>query len=85
MAVVAGRDACRARRPTRHHADAAHVPLGRRHFLSPRQRGVELFGEQPRAQKVIAAVAAMAEWEREGRALGLAYSDALGAGRRGFT
>jgi isoquinoline 1-oxidoreductase beta subunit len=42
---------------------------------------LELLGDQPRAQKVIEAVAAMAEWERprDGRALGLAYTDAFGA------
>ncbi|MDF2618880.1 MAG: isoquinoline 1-oxidoreductase [Xanthobacteraceae bacterium] len=42
---------------------------------------LELLGGQPRAQKVIEAVARMAHWERprEGRALGLAYTDAFGA------
>ncbi len=42
---------------------------------------LELLSGQPRAQKVIEAVARMAHWERprEGRALGLAYTDAFGA------
>ncbi|TKT69823.1 molybdopterin cofactor-binding domain-containing protein [Aquamicrobium sp. LC103] len=42
---------------------------------------VELLAEAPRARKVIEAVAEMAEWnrEREGRALGLAYTDAFDA------
>lgn len=41
---------------------------------------LELLGGQPRARRVIEAVAAKAEWERprEGRALGLAYTDAFG-------
>jgi len=42
---------------------------------------LELLSDQPRAQRVIEAVAAMAEWDRtrDGRAVGLAYSDAFGA------
>ncbi|MGO7136061.1 xanthine dehydrogenase family protein molybdopterin-binding subunit [Rhizobium leguminosarum] len=42
---------------------------------------LELLSEQPRARKVIEAVAAMAEWDRprHGRALGIAYSDAFEA------
>ncbi|MCJ8142190.1 molybdopterin-dependent oxidoreductase [Ancylobacter sp. A5.8] len=42
---------------------------------------LELLSGQPRAQKVIEAVAALADWRRprEGRALGLAYTDAFGA------
>ncbi|MGO6998618.1 molybdopterin cofactor-binding domain-containing protein [Rhizobium leguminosarum] len=42
---------------------------------------LELLSEQPRARKVIEAVAAMAEWDRprDGRALGIAYSDAFEA------
>ncbi|MBY5396668.1 xanthine dehydrogenase family protein molybdopterin-binding subunit [Rhizobium leguminosarum] len=42
---------------------------------------LELLSEQPRARKVIEAVAAMAEWNRprNGRALGIAYSDAFEA------
>ncbi|TCK28142.1 isoquinoline 1-oxidoreductase beta subunit [Ancylobacter aquaticus] len=41
---------------------------------------LELLNGQPRAQKVIEAVAAMADWKRprEDRALGLAYTDAFG-------
>lgn len=42
---------------------------------------LELLAQVPRARKVIEAVAEMADWsrERDGRALGLAYSDAFGA------
>ncbi|WP_428029956.1 molybdopterin cofactor-binding domain-containing protein [Ancylobacter sp.] len=42
---------------------------------------LELLSGEPRAQKVIEAVAAMAQWQRprEGRALGIAYTDAFGA------
>ncbi|MDR6954639.1 isoquinoline 1-oxidoreductase beta subunit [Ancylobacter sp. 3268] len=42
---------------------------------------LQLLSGQPRAQKVIETVAALAEWPRprEGRALGLAYTDAFGA------
>jgi isoquinoline 1-oxidoreductase beta subunit len=42
---------------------------------------LELLSEQPRARKVIEAVATMAEWDRprDGRALGIAYSDAFEA------
>ncbi|MDX3924591.1 MAG: molybdopterin-dependent oxidoreductase [Shinella sp.] len=42
---------------------------------------LELLSGQPRAQRVIEAVAEMAEWDRprEGRALGLAYTDAFDA------
>src|SRR5258708_1019675 len=42
---------------------------------------LELLKDQPRARKVIETVAKMAEWDRkrDGRALGIAYSDAWGA------
>jgi isoquinoline 1-oxidoreductase beta subunit len=42
---------------------------------------LELLNDQPRARKVIETVAKMADWARgrDGRALGLAYSDAWGA------
>lgn len=42
---------------------------------------LELLKDQPRARRVIEAVARMAEWDRprDGRALGLAYSDAFGS------
>ena len=42
---------------------------------------LELLSDQPRARKVIETVARMAEWnrEREGRGIGLAYSDAFGS------
>lgn len=42
---------------------------------------LDLLSEQPRARRVIEAVATMAEWDRrrDDRALGLAYSDAFGA------
>lgn len=42
---------------------------------------LELLNGHPRAQKVIETVAGLAEWSRprEGRALGLAYTDAFGA------
>lgn len=41
---------------------------------------LQLLSDQPRARKVIEAVAQMADWPRprEGRALGLAYTDAFG-------
>ncbi|MBS9478469.1 xanthine dehydrogenase family protein molybdopterin-binding subunit [Ancylobacter radicis] len=49
--------------------------------VDPVSLRLELLSGQPRAQKVIEAVARMAEWERprEGRALGLAYTDAFEA------
>lgn len=42
---------------------------------------LELLKDQPRARKVIETVARMAEWDRarDGRGLGLAYSDAFGS------
>ncbi|MER8826248.1 molybdopterin-dependent oxidoreductase [Mesorhizobium sp. M0938] len=42
---------------------------------------LELLKDQPRARKVIETVAQMAEWDRQrdGRALGIAYSDAFGS------
>lgn len=42
---------------------------------------LELLKDQPRALKVIETVARMAEWDRprDGRGLGLAYSDAFGS------
>jgi isoquinoline 1-oxidoreductase beta subunit len=42
---------------------------------------LELLKDQPRARKVIETVAEMAEWgrQRDGRALGVAYSDAFGS------
>ena len=42
---------------------------------------LELLKDQPRARKTIETVAKMAEWDRkrDGRALGLAYSDAFDA------
>lgn len=42
---------------------------------------LELLKDQPRARRVVEAVAQMAEWDRprDGRALGLAYSDAFGS------
>ena len=42
---------------------------------------LELLKDQPRARKVIETVAQMADWKRkrDGRALGIAYSDAWGA------
>lgn len=47
----------------------------------PLQLRLELLPEQPRARKVIETVGRMAEWnrKRDGRALGLAYSDAFGS------
>ncbi|ALA16931.1 MULTISPECIES: xanthine dehydrogenase family protein molybdopterin-binding subunit [Chelatococcus] len=47
----------------------------------PVQLRLKLLPEQPRARNVIETVAAMAEWDRkrDGRALGLAYSDAFGS------
>ncbi|RMI16087.1 xanthine dehydrogenase family protein molybdopterin-binding subunit [Sinorhizobium meliloti] len=46
----------------------------------PVQLRLELLQDQPRARKVIETVAQIAEWnrQRDGRALGLAYSDAFG-------
>ncbi|PST21887.1 xanthine dehydrogenase family protein molybdopterin-binding subunit [Mesorhizobium plurifarium] len=46
----------------------------------PLQIRLDLLPDQPRGRKVIETVARMAEWERQrdGRALGLAYSDAFG-------
>lgn len=48
---------------------------------NPLQLRLELLKDQPRARNVIETVAQMAEWarERDGRALGLAYSDAFGS------
>ena len=48
--------------------------------LDPVALRLELLSRQPRARKVIEAVARNAGWERprEGRALGLAYTDAFG-------
>ncbi|TIN02553.1 MAG: xanthine dehydrogenase family protein molybdopterin-binding subunit, partial [Mesorhizobium sp.] len=42
---------------------------------------LELLKDQPRARKVVETVARMAEWDRQrdGRALGVAYSDAFGS------
>lgn len=42
---------------------------------------LELLKDQPRARKVVETVARMAEWDRarDGRGLGLAYSDAFGS------
>lgn len=47
----------------------------------PLQLRLELLPEQPRARKVIETVGRMAKWnrKRDGRALGLAYSDAFGS------
>jgi len=49
--------------------------------VDPLDFRMELLKSQPRAQKVLQTVAKMADWKkkREGRALGLAYSDAWGA------
>jgi isoquinoline 1-oxidoreductase beta subunit len=49
--------------------------------VDPLTLRLDLLKDQPRARKVIEAVAQMAEWDRqrEGRALGLAYSDAFGS------
>ncbi|YCI06817.1 molybdopterin-dependent oxidoreductase (plasmid) [Ensifer sp. D2-11] len=46
----------------------------------PLQLRLDLLRDQPRSRKVIETVAQMAEWDRrrDGRALGLAYSDAFG-------
>lgn len=48
--------------------------------IDPLALRLELLAAQPRARKVLARVAAMAQWDRprEGRALGLAYTDAFG-------
>ena len=47
----------------------------------PLQLRLELLKDQPRARNVIETVARMAEWgrRRDGRALGIAYSDAFGS------
>jgi isoquinoline 1-oxidoreductase beta subunit len=47
----------------------------------PLQLRLELLRDQPRARNVVETVGRMAEWDRErdGRALGLAYSDAFGS------
>ncbi|KXF75723.1 carbon monoxide dehydrogenase [Paramesorhizobium deserti] len=47
----------------------------------PLQLRLELLRDQPRARNVIETVARMADWDRErdGRALGIAYSDAFGS------
>lgn len=49
--------------------------------VDPLALRLELLGDQPRARKVIETVARMAQWDRprDGRALGLAYSDAFGS------
>lgn len=49
--------------------------------IDPVKLRLELLKEQPRARNVIETVARMAEWDRErdGRGLGLAYSDAFGS------
>jgi len=49
--------------------------------VDPLALRLDLLKDQPRARKVIEAVGRMAEWDRprDGRALGLAYSDAFGS------
>ncbi|RVK16352.1 xanthine dehydrogenase family protein molybdopterin-binding subunit [Sinorhizobium medicae] len=49
--------------------------------IDPVALRLELLKDQPRARKVIETVARMAEWDRarDGRGLGLAYSDAFGS------
>jgi isoquinoline 1-oxidoreductase beta subunit len=49
--------------------------------VDPLALRLELLQDQPRARRVIETVAQMAEWNRprDGRALGLAYSDAFGS------
>ncbi len=49
--------------------------------IDPAALRLELLKDQPRARKVIETVARMAEWDRarDGRGLGLAYSDAFGS------
>lgn len=49
--------------------------------VDPLALRLELLRDQPRARNVIETVARMAEWDRarDGRALGLAYSDGFGA------
>ncbi|ARP99647.1 xanthine dehydrogenase family protein molybdopterin-binding subunit [Pseudorhodoplanes sinuspersici] len=49
--------------------------------VDPLALRLQLLKDQPRARKVIETVAQMAEWnrKRDGRALGLAYSDAFGS------
>lgn len=49
--------------------------------IDPMALRLELLKDQPRALKVIETVARMAEWDRprDGRGLGLAYSDAFGS------
>lgn len=49
--------------------------------IDPLDLRLELLRDQPRARRVIETVARMAEWDRQrdGRALGLAYSDAFGS------
>ncbi|WP_225768747.1 xanthine dehydrogenase family protein molybdopterin-binding subunit [Inquilinus sp. Marseille-Q2685] len=49
--------------------------------VDPLALRLELLQDQPRARRVVEAVARMAEWDRprDGRALGLAYSDAFGS------
>lgn len=49
--------------------------------VDPLALRLELLRDEPRARHVVEMVARMAEWERarEGRALGLAYSDGFGA------
>jgi isoquinoline 1-oxidoreductase beta subunit len=49
--------------------------------MDPVALRLELLRDQPRAQKVVETVARMAEWDRarDGRGLGIAYSDAFGS------
>ncbi len=49
--------------------------------MDPVALRLELLKDQPRAQKVVETVARMAEWDRarDGRGLGIAYSDAFGS------
>ncbi len=49
--------------------------------VNPLALRLELLKDQPRAQRVLETVAKMAEWgrKRDGRALGIAYSDAFSA------